>query len=222
MVDGWGAWKWNWPLSDEMKTPGLDRDSATNLSRQAKTALRRRLSSLRRALPTSAAAERSARIVSRLLCHPWLEAAQSVALYAAMRAEREPDLTALHHALRERDVRIFYPFMDKSSNGYTTGFRLLRSSDELTTRGRPFAEPCPDAPTAQRGDVDVAIVPALGVTQNGYRLGMGSGFYDSTLPDLCPPAKSIVIGYDFQLLIELPIEAHDWQCDDVLIDAAGQ
>jgi len=36
------------------------------------------------------------------------------------------------------------------------------------------------------GDVDVAIVPALGVTQNGYRLGMGRGFTIQHCPTYAP------------------------------------
>lgn len=202
-----------------MKPPGIDPDSAVQLSRQAKSALRHRLGSLRRALPAAAVAERSSRIVSRLLVHPFVANAQSVALFAAIQEQREPDLAELHSSLRGRGVRLYYPFMERTPQGFTTGFRLLRSGDALTIHGNRFAEPCPAAPVANRGDIDVIVVPALGVTPSGHRLGMGSGFYDATLPDLCPPAKSIVIGYDFQLLIELPLEAHDTRCDDVVIDS---
>lgn len=202
-----------------MKPPAHDQESVANLRRQAKIALRKQLGSVRRALPVSAAIERSSRIVTRLLSHPWLKAAHSVALYAAMLDRREPDLAELHRSLLERGVKLYYPFMDPIPTGYSTGFRLWRCGDVLLTRAHSFAEPHPDAPSAQRGDVDVVVVPALGMTPDGHRLGTGSGFYDSTLPDLCPPAKSIVIGYDFQRLVELPTEPHDWRCDDVITDA---
>lgn len=202
-----------------MKPHELDQESVANLTQQAKIALRRQLGSIRRALPISAAAERSSRIVRRLLMHPWLVAARGVALYVAMLDRREPDLAELHRGLHERGVRLYYPFMDSVPSGYFTGFRLWRPGDVLMARAQHFAEPNPDAPLAQRGDVDVVVVPALGVTPDGHRLGTGSGFYDSTLPDLCPPAKSIVIGYDFQRLVELPTEPHDWRCDDVITDA---
>jgi len=62
-------------------------------------------------------------------------------------------------------------------------------------------------------------VPALAVASSGHRLGYGSGFYDATLPDFCPPALSIVVAYDFQLLAELPVSAHDIACDIVVTDA---
>ena len=205
-------------MADPIKPPEIDPGSEAHLCRQAKSALRHRLKTLRCALPASAVAERSARIVGRLLVHPWVAAAQGVALYAAIHEEREPDLSALHHSLLARGVRLYYPYMEKTARGFTTGFRLLRKGDVLMTQGHRFAEPCPAAPIANRGDVDVVVVPALGVAAGGHRLGMGSGFYDATLPDLCPPAKSIVIGYDFQLLIELPLESHDRPCDEVVVD----
>ncbi|MGC4070760.1 MAG: 5-formyltetrahydrofolate cyclo-ligase [Polyangiaceae bacterium] len=85
--------------------------------------------------------------------------------------------------------------------------------------GRSFAEPAPTAPRVDRGEVDVVIVPALAVTLDGLRLGYGSGFYDVTLPDVCPPARSIVVAYDFQRLVEIPTEPHDRRCDFVVTDA---
>jgi 5-formyltetrahydrofolate cyclo-ligase len=39
-----------------------------------------------------------------------------------------------------------------------------------------------------------------------------------TLPDVSPPALSIVVAYSFQLLAELPLEAHDVACDAVVTD----
>jgi 5-formyltetrahydrofolate cyclo-ligase len=199
----------------------FDPETVTTLCRQAKSALRKRLGSLRRALPVAAAAQRSSRIVSNLLRHDWLSAARGVALYAAISARREPDLTELHLSLEQRGVRLYYPFMDPIPSGYKTGFRLWRPGDILEPRSFSFAEPEKDAPLAQRGDIDVVVVPALGVTLDGHRLGSGSGFFDATLPDLCPPAKSIVVAYDFQCLVELPMEPHDLPCDDVVTDKIG-
>jgi 5-formyltetrahydrofolate cyclo-ligase len=158
--------------------------------------------------------------VARLREHPLLQSARTVGLYAAMPEKREVDLAALHALLADRGAQIYYPFMDPTPQGYTTGFRLWQAGDVLEKRGQQFVEPDPCRPIATRGDIDLVVVPALGLTLQGYRLGFGAGFYDATLPDLCPPAKTICVGYDFQLLIELPIETHDFKCDAVITDAA--
>ncbi len=63
------------------------------------------------------------------------------------------------------------------------------------------------------------MVPALAVTDTDHRLGYGRGFYDVTLPDFCPPALSVVVAFDFQLLAELPVLEHDVACEVVVTDA---
>ena len=66
-------------------------------------------------------------------------------------------------------------------------------------------QPHGDAPDAQ---VDVAIVPLLGFTAAGQRLGQGGGHYDRLLaaqPALVP----IGLAWDCQLVDALPLEPHD-------------
>lgn len=196
----------------------FDPSSTAELRKQAKRALRKRMNALRKALPATAVQKRSAKIVERLLHHSFVADARAVGLYAAMPDRGEVDLSELHNELHTRGVRLYYPFMDPSDAGYTTGLRLWRPGDRLLRRSHYFDEPDPNAPVAERGDLDVVIVPALGVTLSGDRLGFGAGFYDATLPDVCPPAKTICIGYDFQLLVELPTEPHDFKCDAVVTD----
>jgi 5-formyltetrahydrofolate cyclo-ligase len=67
--------------------------------------------------------------------------------------------------------------------------------------------------------VDLVLVPALAVAPSGHRLGYGAGFYDSLLPDVCPPAKALAVAYDFQLLVEVPTLPHDVPCDFIVTDA---
>jgi 5-formyltetrahydrofolate cyclo-ligase len=70
-----------------------------------------------------------------------------------------------------------------------------------------------------RGDLDLIILPALGVTERGDRLGYGGGFYDTLLPDLCPPAISCVVAFECQVVNALPTEAHDRRTDLVVTEA---
>ena len=79
--------------------------------------------------------------------------------------------------------------------------------DESTLVPDPFGamQPPGDAAGAR---VDVAIVPLLGFTAAGQRLGQGRGHYDRLLvaqPDLVP----IGLAWDCQLVDALPLEPHD-------------
>jgi 5-formyltetrahydrofolate cyclo-ligase len=62
------------------------------------------------------------------------------------------------------------------------------------------------------------IVPALAVASDGHRLGYGSGFYDATLPDFCPPGRALVVAFDFQLLGELPVTSGDVASQCIVTD----
>ena len=63
--------------------------------------------------------------------------------------------------------------------------------------------------------IDCVIVPGAAFDVNGGRLGLGGGYYDKFLPRAVN-AKKIALAYDFQLVAELPIEAHDIKVDVVL------
>ena len=62
---------------------------------------------------------------------------------------------------------------------------------------------------------DVVLVPLLGVDGEGYRLGYGGGFYDRTLEKLRQAGDVVAIGlgYECQLLEEVPRGAHDQRLD---------
>lgn len=188
------------------------------MTEAAKRVLRRRLAGLRQALPAAAAAARSRAAGERLLTLPVLAAARSVALYAAIDAKNELDLALVDAALRARGTAVYYPFLERREARRFTGFRRSWSRAELHARGQRFAEPPATAPVALAGELDVIVIPALGVAPDGHRLGYGAGWYDVTLPEFRPPAVAVAVVFDFQLLGELPSEAHDVAVDWVVTD----
>ena len=177
------------------------------------------MSALRRAIPDRALAERNRRLCERIVLADWFEQAHSIGLFWPMAGRNEVDLRTIDARARALDKRLFYPFMADAGAALRTGFRLVDDPAELAERGRGFLEPLPDAPEAERGDLDVILVPALAVARDGHRLGYGAGFYDATLPDFAPPARSVIVAFDFQLLGELPTAEHDFACDRVVTDA---
>jgi len=143
--------------------------------------------------------------------------ARSLALFWPL--SREVDLRALDERARALGKVVYYPVMDPSAQGFTTGFALSTSSAELAQGRSRFLEPPASAPRAQRAEIDLVIVPALAVGADGNRLGYGGGFYDVTLPDFMPPATGLVVAYDFQLLAEIPTLPHDVPCQWIVTDA---
>jgi 5-formyltetrahydrofolate cyclo-ligase len=197
------------------------RYSGTNLpelGQRARDQIRSRMRAVRGALSSGSAAARSRAVLELLWSIERLQRARSVALFWPRQSHREVDLRPLDAELAQRGVSRFYPFMDPSERGFSTGFKRVTDTAELESRGRGFCEPPRSAPVAQRGEIELVLVPALAVTPEGHRLGYGSGFYDVTLPDVAPPALCIAVAYSFQLLAELPVEAHDVRCQLVVTD----
>lgn len=68
--------------------------------------------------------------------------------------------------------------------------------------------------TVDADEIELIVVPAVAFDRKGNRLGRGKGFYDRLLG--ATKATKIGVGYEFQLLDELPAEPHDVPMDMVI------
>lgn len=68
--------------------------------------------------------------------------------------------------------------------------------------------------TVSPDEIDLIVVPAVAYDRRGNRLGRGKGFYDRLLAEA--RAIKIGVGYEFQLIDELPAEQHDVPMDYVI------
>jgi 5-formyltetrahydrofolate cyclo-ligase len=181
---------------------------------KVKAELRKRLRGVRKTMPASAVAERSGKIVAALAAHDAVARANTVALFWPIEARHEVDLRALDAMLRARSARVAYPSIDPDS-----GEMVLRYVDDVAGLGEAgygFAEPPKEAPEAS--DVEVIVVPAIAIDPTGHRIGYGAGYYDRTLPKY-PRAVTIAVGYDWQLVAEVPVTEGDVACGWVVTDS---
>ena len=181
---------------------------------KVKAELRKRLRGVRKTTPLEACELRSAALVARLEVHPAVMSARSIALFWPIVSKHEVDLRALDASLRARGVRIAYPAIDADTNAMT--FRFVDAIAQLEEKGFGFSEPAHDAPEATA--LDVVIVPAIAVDPTGHRIGYGAGYYDRTLPRFAPPAVSIAVAFDWQLVAEVPAMPDDVRCASVVTD----
>jgi 5-formyltetrahydrofolate cyclo-ligase len=196
----------------------FDAETLADLKFRAKKQLRTRMRGLRAAYPEAVLAQASERIVERVLALPQFQQAGSVGLFWPMADRREVDVRPLADSVLAASKRLYFPFLSPTESGFSTGYRQVKSVSELAERGQRFFEPPPEAPAAARGEIDLLVVPALAASADGHRLGYGSGFYDATLPDFCPPAAAVVVVFHFQLLGELPVTDHDVASNVVVTD----
>jgi 5-formyltetrahydrofolate cyclo-ligase len=186
------------------------------LRQRVKAELRKRMRGLRNAVPQSACAERSARIVGRLSKLEPIAAARSVALFWPIVERHEVDLRGLDGHLRGRGLRVAYPAVDPETRAMT--FRFVDDPEAMVEQGFGFREPAATAPEAAPGELDAIVVPALAVDPSGHRIGYGAGYYDSTLPRYAPPAVTVVVAFQFQLIAEVPVTQGDVRLHWVVTD----
>ena len=65
--------------------------------------------------------------------------------------------------------------------------------------------------------IELAIVPAVAVDKKGHRLGHGGGNFDRLLRPVGAPHVALV--FDFQVLDEIPTEAHDVPVNIIVTEA---
>ena len=82
------------------------------------------------------------------------------------------------------------------------------AGNAMMHRGK-FGIPEPTTP-AYEGEIDLVIVPAVAFDETGRRLGRGGGYYDRFIKKLTHTIF-IGVGYDFQLVEQVPSSQHD-QC----------
>ena len=170
-----------------------------------KKALRSRLRSARALVSDSA--DRSERIVARLMALPQLLAVRSTAFYASIRDEVQT-ASAIENGLAGQQ-RLSLPVVV----GDNLELFEIRSMDEL----QPGSFRVPEPSSAVRQDsarsvppssVDLIVVPGLGFDEYGGRIGYGRGFYDRLLA-AAPQAVTVALAYECQIMEKVPMAEAD-------------
>lgn len=90
---------------------------------------------------------------------------------------------------------------------------ILKSLDKLEEGVYGTEHPAGD--NKFTGKYDLIITPGLAFDASNYRLGYGGGYYDNFMVQY-PTARKIGICYPFQMVDEIPVEAHDLALDEIL------
>jgi 5-formyltetrahydrofolate cyclo-ligase len=191
----------------------FDPELDLHLRLQAKAQLRKSRRAVRRSLPDSARAARSAKIVASVLAEPVFAKARRVALFSPMIDRGEVDVRPLDRAAREQGKVVAYPTLRDDME------MLVADPSELEERGRGFAEPPETAPAIEVDDDLLVIVPALAIDPRGHRVGYGRGYYDRFLAKVAPPAFALAVIYEFDIIAEVPVTDGDYPVDMVITDA---
>lgn len=187
---------------------------------ERKNALRRQAYDARNAQDCKDEVSRAA--ISRFIELPDYIDAKTAMWYIDCRSELRTQW-ALPAAL-ETGKRIVVPYCTEDENGDNKlGLWLLESMDELVIGKWKILEP----PRERWGDpdkevtpeeLDVVMVPGVGFSRNGGRMGNGQGYYDRLLEKVRPECPLVAPCYESQLFDELIVGPHDVFMDRVVTE----
>ena len=180
----------------------------------SKTVLREELSAKRRAMSSEMIDARGLKVQSRFLATPYYSTAKVVALYAPIRGE-VPTNDILAAALADGKT-VCYPL--SHVHGRILSFRSITADSELEPGRLGVREPQNSSELVSVDQIDVFVVPGLGFSRDGKRLGRGGGYYDATLKAGTDRSRRVGLAFQEQVLEDLPVTNEDVPMDLVVTE----
>jgi 5-formyltetrahydrofolate cyclo-ligase len=184
-----------------------------------KLTLRRQLKAARRA-KTPAERHRAARAALRLALRQGLFLrARRIGFYLPQGGEF--DVRPLLDHARGMRRACYLPMLPR--RGRVMRFGRVTAGMQTTKNRYGIPEPV-DAQPLRARQLDLLLLPLVGFDRDGYRLGMGGGFYDATLAFMrhrrhWRKPRLVGIAYDCQRVGAVPREPWDMPLDAVLTES---
>ncbi|KAL6015985.1 SET domain-containing protein 5 [Candidozyma auris] len=148
--------------------------------------------------------------------------ATSVGLFMNMPCEVNTE-ELIHHCFKAKK-KVYLPRCEIANGGSRMRFLQVNTFEEvqmLKPSGKlALREPKQGVDIMDDGPLDVLVVPGLGFTLDGRRLGRGAAYYDKFLASYFERfrQKPYLIGICFveQLVDNIPTERHDWNLDEIV------
>lgn len=211
-------------LSGSRPDPDMPRTDAVPEASVSKRFLRKTILTQRTALASSEAAQLSTVIQQRMLNESCWQKARIVALYVAARNEVSTE-TLLDAAWNTGKLVLLPRCLPPEQGEGLMEFALCRGRDELTPGAFGLLEPGPQCPVWTDTRLiddgmtvrypELMLVPAVGISPSGARIGYGKGYYDRLLAQPCWRAvPRVALVYDFQIVsfpaspLDVPMNAY--------------
>lgn len=183
-----------------------------------KSTLRRQLKATRNALKPPARRQAARASLRLALRHGLLLRARRIGVYLPHGEEFDAHLLLNQILLMRREC--YVPVLPQ--RGRVLRFARIEHDSRMTRNRYGIAEPLDARPLRAR-QLDLLLMPLVGFDHQGFRLGMGGGFYDATLAFMrhrrsWRKPRLVGMAYECQRVESLPHDPWDMPLDAVLTE----
>ena len=177
--------------------------------------IRRSLLKRRRSLPEKALKPVSREINTHLASEIQNKDLKRILLYQSI--DNEPSIKETIELAWQKDIEVYIPKVISKEKIIIN--RLKKNSS--CSKNKFGIKESNDSNTVELNEIDLAVLPLVGIDINGFRLGYGGGYYDRFFnqgSELNRKPFIIGTGYAFQILEVSFAEGHDLKCDLVITE----
>ena len=194
--------------------------AATTGMKQAKNILRKQLKRRLAAMSTEMKERESARVAAKLFAMKEFQESQRISLYMSM--PNEVNTFEIMQKLFELKKSCFIPHYIGPVMKMVE-LTSMADYESLPLTSWNIKQPADDddrADALETGGLDLIVVPGLGFTEEGARLGRGKGYYDTYITkckglELKAPV-TVALAFSVQICETIPVSEHDMIIDHVL------
>lgn len=169
-----------------------------------KKELRKKLLNIRKELSKLEVSNYSKNIINKIKNSQEFKDAKVIGLYYPIK--NEVDLLEL---LKENKAYCFPRVL-----GDEMDFYLVNSLDDFHLGAFNVLEPNFDLKKIEKNEMDIIYIPCVGMSNKGYRIGYGKGYYDKYLKNY--QNRKIAVCYNFQIVDESFEEEFDVRVDEII------
>ena len=131
--------------------------------------------------------------------------------------DNEPSINKTIELSWQKNIEVYIPKVVSKEEIIINRFR----KESNMSNNKYGIKESDDLETAEFNEIDVAVLPLVGIDVNGFRLGYGGGYYDRFFDQKGELARKpfiIGLGYAFQILEISFAENHDLKFDLVITE----
>lgn len=182
-----------------------------------KREVRKYILGMRNNLEDSEVAEKSSKITNNLISMEEFKKSKTVFVYMDFKKEVKTD--QIIKILLDENKRVAVPWTD-TVNTEIIPMEITDLENDLTISSFGYLEPNKEnAIEVKVEEIDLIIVPGVAFDKNLNRIGFGKGYYDKVLIRKRKDTSAIAIAYEFQVLNEIPHEAHDVKMNFIITES---